>query len=49
MFFWSEKQAVKLTLSSPANRPFNAFMEILGGKLRNERLNQNWFRSTEEA
>ena len=37
------------TLFNPANRIFNVFAEIMDGKFRNERLNQNWFRDIEGA
>jgi putative transposase len=49
MFFWSEDSGVKLSLIQPGKPTQNAFVESLNGKFRDGCLNQNWFRSLEEA
>lgn len=49
LFFWSKESLVKLSFIQPGKPTQNAFVESLNGKFRNECLNQNWFRSMEEA
>lgn len=49
MFFWQKHSRVKLGFIQPGKPTQNAFIESLNGKFRNECLNQNWFRSIEEA
>lgn len=49
MFFWQKESHVKLGFIQPGKPTQNAFIESLNGKFRNECLNQNWFRSIEEA
>ena len=49
MFFWSEDSGVKLSFIQPGKPTQNAFVESLNGKFRDGCLNQNWFRSLEEA
>lgn len=49
MFFWQKESHVKLAFIQPGKPTQNAFIESLNGKFRNECLNQNWFRSIDEA
>lgn len=49
MFFWQQDNNVRLGFIQPAKPTQNAFVESLNGKFRNECLNQQWFRSIEEA
>ena len=49
MFLWQQDQQVKLSFIQPGKPTQNAFVESLNGKFRNECLNQNWFRTIEEA
>lgn len=49
MFFWSKTTDVKLSYIQPGKPMQNAFIESLNGKFRNECLNQNWFRTLDEA
>lgn len=49
MFFWQQQSGVKLGFIQPGKPTQNAFIESLNGKFRNECLNQNWFKSIEQA
>lgn len=49
MFFWQKESHVKLAFIQLGKPTQNAFIESLNGKFRNECLNQNWFRSIDEA
>ena len=49
MFIWSKDQQIKLSFIQPGKPTQNAFVERLNGKLRNECLNQHWFRTLAEA
>src|SRR5690606_31999358 len=49
MFFWSQGSKVKLAFIQPGKPTQNAFIESLNGKFRNECLNQQWFRTMDEA
>ena len=49
MFLWQQESRVKLAFIQPGKPTQNAFVESLNGKFRNECLNQNWFRSIDEA
>ena len=49
MFEWSKDSDVKLAFIQPGKLTQNTFVESLNRKFRNECLNQNWFRSMEEA
>jgi len=49
MFIWSKEQQVTLRFIQPGKPTQNAFVESLNGKLRNECLNQHWFRTLTEA
>lgn len=49
MFFWSQNTHVRLSFIQPGKPTQNAFVESLNGKFRNECLNQNWFRTLDEA
>ncbi len=49
MFFWQKESHVKLAFIQPGKPTQNAFIESLNGKFRNECLNQNWFRSIDDA
>lgn len=49
MFFWSKGVGVQLSFIQPGKPTQNAFVESLNGKVRNECLNQHWFRSLDEA
>jgi len=49
MFYWSKETGITLGFIQPGKPTQNAFVESLNGKFRNECLNQNWFRTMEEA
>ena len=49
MFFWQQDTGIKLGFIQPGKPMQNAFVESLNGKFRNECLNQQWFRSIDEA
>jgi len=49
MFFWGKEKHVTLNFIQPGKPTQNAFVESLNGKFRNECLNQNWFRTLDEA
>ncbi len=49
MLFWQSHSAVRLGFIQPRKPTQNALVESLNGKFRNECLNQQWFRSIEEA
>ena len=49
MFFWQKASGVKLAFIQPGKPTQNAFIESLNGRFRQECLNQNWFRSMDEA
>ena len=49
MFEWSEKTGVRLRFIEPGKPVQNAFVESFNGRLRDECLNQHWFRSIAHA
>lgn len=49
MFFWGRDNRVRLSFIQPGKPTQNAFVESFNGKFRDTCLNQNWFRSLEEA
>ena len=49
MFFWAKERNPKLNFIQPGKPTQNVFVESIDGKFRNECLNQQWFRSLEEA
>lgn len=49
MFLWQQEARVKLAFIQPGKPTQNAFVESLNGKFRNECLDQNWFRTLDEA
>jgi len=49
MYFWSKRAGVKLHFIQPGKPTQNAFVESFNGKLREYRLNLNWFASIEDA
>ena len=49
MFDWSERTGVRLRFIEPGKPVQNAFVESLHGKLRDECVNQHWFRSLRHA
>jgi putative transposase len=46
---WASERGVKLVFSRPGKPVDNAFVESFNGRLRDECLNANWFRSLAEA
>ena len=46
---WAYLNGVKLDFSRPGKPTDNAFVEMFNGRFRQERLNENWFLSLEEA
>lgn len=49
MFFWSKEKGEKLAFIQSGKPTQNAYVESLKSKLRNEYLNQHWFRTVPEA
>ncbi len=49
MFFWSQKTNVKLHFIQPGKPTQNAFVESFNARLRDNCLNQHWFRDLSEA
>jgi putative transposase len=49
MFDWSERTGVRLRFIEPGKPIQNAFAESFNGRLRDECLNQHWFRSLRHA
>jgi putative transposase len=49
MFAWSERTGVRLRFIEPGKPVQNAFVESFNGRLRDECLNQHWFRSLRRA
>lgn len=49
IFFWQQETGVQLAFIQPGKPTQNAFVESLNGRFREECLNQNWFRSLDEA
>ena len=49
MFDWSERTGVRLRFIEPGKLVQNAFVESFNGRLRDECLNQHWFRSLRHA
>jgi putative transposase len=49
MFNLSKDGMLKLAFIQPGKPTQNALVESLNGKVRNECLNQHWFRTLEEA
>lgn len=46
---WACENGVKLDFSRPGKPTDNAFIESFNGRLREERVNQHWFTSLEDA
>ena len=46
---WAHENGVQLEFSRPGKPTDNAFIESFNGRLRQDCLNQHWFRSLEEA
>jgi putative transposase len=46
---WAYRHGVKLEFSRPGKPTDNAFIESFNGRLRQERLTQNWFATLDEA
>jgi len=46
---WAQENNVKLNYIEPGKPMQNAFIESFNGKFRDECLNQNWFKSIDEA
>jgi len=46
---WAHERGVRLRFIAPGKPVQNAFIESFNGRLRDECLNQHWFRSIEEA
>ena len=49
MFLWSQQRGVKLHFIQPGKPTQNAFVESFNGRFRDGCLNQQWFRSLEDA
>jgi len=49
MYFWSKKAGVKLHFIQPGKPTQNALIESFNGKLRDECLNEHWFRNLAHA
>jgi|TARA_Y100001934_G_C12275715_1_gene737272 putative transposase len=49
MFLWSKETGVELGFIQPGKPTQNSFVESLNGKLRNEYLDQHWFKTMDEA
>ncbi len=49
MFFWSQETNVKLHFIQPGKPTQNAFVESFNARLRDNCLNQHWFRDLTEA
>lgn len=49
MFDWSQRSGVRLRFIEPGKPVQNAFVESFNGRLRDECLNQHWFRSLRHA
>ena len=49
MFFWSQKTTTRQSFIQPGKPTQNAFIESLNESLRNECLNQHWFKSLDDA
>lgn len=49
MFLWSKETGVELGFIQLGKPTQNSFVESLNGKLRNEYLNQDWFKTMDEA
>lgn len=49
MFLWSQQSGVKLHFIQPGKPTQNAFIESFNGRFRDGCLNQQWFRSLEDA
>src|SRR5215468_530864 len=46
---WSEERGVRLEFIQPGKPAQNAYAESFNGRLRDECLNANWFRSLSDA
>ena len=49
MFLWSQQRGVKLHFIQPGKPTQNAFVESFNGRFRDGCLNQQWFRSLDDA
>ena len=49
MFFWSQRQQVKLHFIQPGKPTQNAFVESFNGRFRDSCLNQQWFQGIDDA
>lgn len=49
MFFWSQRQKVKLHFIQPGKPTQNAFVESFNGRFRDNCLNQQWFSDIDDA
>ena len=49
MFFWSQRQQVKLHFIQPGKPTQNAFVESFNGRFRDSCLHQQWFRNIHDA
>jgi len=49
MFFWSQRQQVRLHFIQPGKPTQNAFVESFNGRFRDGCLNQQWFRDIDDA
>jgi len=49
MFFWAQRQGVKLHFIQPGKPTQNAFVESFNGRFRDGCLNQQWFRDIGDA
>ncbi|MFB5754236.1 integrase core domain-containing protein [Leptospira kirschneri] len=46
---WALEQKIDIHFTTPGKPTENAFIESFNGKMRNECLNENWFKNIEEA
>jgi putative transposase len=49
MFFWHQQTKVRLHYNQPGKSTKNAFVEPSNDRLRNGRLDQQWFRDPADA
>lgn len=46
---WAQEKGIDIHFTTPGKPTENAFIESFNGKMRNECLNENWFKNIEEA
>ncbi|WP_413462954.1 IS3 family transposase [Leptospira noguchii] len=46
---WTQEKGIDIHFTTPGKPTENAFIESFNGKMRNECLNENWFKNIEEA